>query len=385
MGGADIKYCIKCVQPDTRPGITINSEGVCSGCVGHEEKYEKINWDKRKTEFDEIIEKFRGRGKFGYDCLIPVSGGKDSTYQAYLLKHDYGMNPLCVTYKTPARTELGQKNLDNLVKLGFDHIDFTVNPETEKKFIYKALKRFGSVSLPFHNGMFAITIRTAINYGIPLIVWGENTAMEYGGIASDRTSPYMNKQWCLKYGCMQGISTEEWADENLTLKYLSPFIIPSDNEIVAAKISSIFLGYYFNWDPLKNYDYAKNLGFMNRPEGPVLGIFDFADLDCEFITLHHYVKWLKFGIGRTFDNVSVEIRNKRMTRDQAIKIISLNNDRINRSHLARLCVFLDITENDFWQLIENFRNHDIWEKNSDGKWIIPKFITGTPLYEDDIR
>ncbi len=182
----NINYCIKCVQPDTRPGIILNHNGICSACIGHEEKFSNIDWASRKIEFDATVAKFRGRGGFRYDCLIPVSGGKDSTYQAYLMKKEYGMNPLCITYRTPARTDLGQQNLDNLRNLGFDHIDFAVNPETEKKFVKKALLEAGAVGLPFHNGMFAITLRTAINYKIPLIIWGENTAMEYGGTANDR-------------------------------------------------------------------------------------------------------------------------------------------------------------------------------------------------------
>ncbi len=195
----------------------------------------------------------------------------------------------------------------------------------------------------------------------------------------------MNKEWCLKYGCLQGRLPESWVDQNLSLKEMSPFLLPEDNEIINSKISALFLGYYFNWDPIKNYEYAKRLGFKNRPEGPVMGIYDFADLDCMFISLHHFVKWYKFGIGRTFDNVSVEIRNGRMSREEAIETIKKNNDKINRQHLKTLCDFINISEEEFWRIIEKFRNTEIWKKDSKGKWHIPNFITGSTLYEDELK
>ncbi len=371
----DINYCKKCVQPDTRPGIFLNESGICSGCVGHEEKYKKIDWNSRKKELDEIIDKFRKRGA-GYDCIIPVSGGKDSTYQVYIMKKIYGMNPLAVTYRYGDRTALGQKNLDNLRNMGVDHIEISPRPDAEKKFLKKAFFEAGDPCLVDHMGIFAVTLRMAVNYKIPLIVWGESTAMEYGGTAGDRQLPYLNKQWCLKYGCLQGKAPEDWIGEELTADDMLVYMIPEDAELAGAKISSIFLGYYLPWDPLENFKTAAAAGFEKSSDGPKLGLYDFADLDSTNIVVHHYIKWFKFGMTRLFDNISVEIRNGRMTRAEGINILREKSEKTPEHEIKLFCAQIGITVEQFWLGLEKFRNLNIWKKDASGSWHIPGYLEG---------
>ncbi|MFQ5673465.1 MAG: N-acetyl sugar amidotransferase [Nitrospinales bacterium] len=368
-------YCKKCVLPDTRPGAFLNEDGVCAACVGHEEKIKTIDWDQRKDQLEKIIEEFRGNAG-NYDCLIPVSGGKDSTYQVHMIKNVYKLRPLCFTLQTPAGTELGRRNLENLVNMGVDHIGLSINPETERKFVCKALEKAGNPGLPFHMAAFASTARIAVNYKIPLVIWGESTQMEYGGDDDDRKNPYLDLNWVKKYGCCNGTTVEDWVDENLTAQDLYPYTFPSEEELAEAKVQSIFLGYYFKWDPYENFAIAKECGFQERKDGPIMGLYNFADLDCDFIVVHHFIKWYKFGVTRLFDNVSVEIRNGRMTREEGIQLIKATKVEPPRRHIACLCKFLKISEERFWEILEKFRNHDIWKQDSRGQWYMPDYLKG---------
>lgn len=369
-----MKYCRKCVQPDTRPGVALNDEGVCSACVGQSEKETAIDWEQRAKQFEEIVERHRGHGV--YDCIVPVSGGKDSTYQVYVMKHKFKLNPLCITVNSHARTELGQANLNNLIKLGVDHIDFTTSPETERKFMYKTLVKTGIISFPFHLAMYALPLRFAINFKIPLVVWGENAAMEYGGAAKERNRSSANKSFLRKHGVGDGTFAEDWIDEDLTAEELYAYIYPMEEELETAKVEQIYLGYYYKWDPRENYEIAKSQGFRERSAGPVIGLYAYSDIDCHFIVIHHFVKWFKFGMTRLFDNVSVEIRNGRMTREEGIKLIKETPVNIPHQEIKYLCDFLKITESHFWEILETFRNKDIWKKDGNGNWYMPDYLKG---------
>lgn len=368
-------YCKNCVQPDTRPGITLNSEGVCSACIGHMEKAFRIDWKKREKKLKNILQKYKRDDGF-YDCIVPVSGGKDSTYQIYKVKNEHGLNPLAVTYRYADRTPLGQKNLDNLRKMGVDHIEIAPNPKAEKKFIKKAFIEAGDPCLPDHMGIFAAGLRVAVNYKIPLIIWGENSQLEYGGSATDRNNPYLNGEWLKRHGCLQGKKPEDWVDENLTLQEMASYRFPSDEEMENAKLSSIFLGYYYPWDPLENYEIAKTMGFQKSPDGPKMGLYDFADLDSTNIIVHHYIKWLKFGMTRLNDNISVEIRNGRMTREEGVRILRSKPERVPEREIQIFCEYLGISEKEFWLTLDKFRNNDIWKKEKNGGWTITDIFKG---------
>lgn len=372
-----ISYCSKCLQANTRPGIYLNSEAICSACEGFAEKSKYIDWESRARALASLFEHYRGKSSStGYDCIIPVSGGKDSTYQTYIVKEKFGMNPLCVTYRTPLRTALGQRNLNNLQKrFKVDLLEFAVSPETEKKFISKATRDLGVPGLPQHLGIFSFTLRTAVSMKIPLIIWGENSQMEYGGTQSERMNEHLNRKWLAKHGCLHEREAEDWVDNNLSMAELNGFKIPSEEELNNADIKSFFLGHYLKWDPVENAEVAIKCGFETRKEGPVMGVYDFADLDCSLISFHHYVKWLKFGITRTFDNVAIEIRNGRMTKEQGIKLIKQNgDDRPLKEHINDICNFLEVNETELFAMIEPFRNKDIWTKDQNGNWYIDGFL-----------
>ena len=237
-----MKYCRQCIIPDTRPNIEIDAEGICNACRAHDSK-PVINWDARQRSFIAVVKNAKARSK-GYDCLIPVSGGKDSTWQVIQCL-EYGLKPLAVTWKTPGRTKLGQHNLDCLVKLGVDHIDYQIAPSVENKFVYRSFKKYGSTAIPMHMALFNIPLTLAVRFDIPLIVWGENSAFEYGGDEEERTGFQLDERWLRKYGVTHGTTAQDWVDDDLTSQDLTAYFRPDEAELKNKGVLAIFLGYYF--------------------------------------------------------------------------------------------------------------------------------------------
>lgn len=363
-----MKYCSHCILPDTRPGLRIEADGVCNACHSHAEK-QNIDWQVRESVFRTVVQRAQSRS-MGYDCLIPVSGGKDSTWQVIKCL-EYGLNPLCVTWKTPARTALGQHNLDCLINLGVDHIDYRVNPRVEKKFLLLALERFGSTAIPMHMALFQIPLNIAARFDIPLVVWGENSAFEYGGDEEERTGFAMTPQWLQKHGVTHGTTAEDWIGPQLSRRELTPYFGPTTEGLT--HISAIFLGYYFAWDPETSLTAARAVGFRIREKGPKLGLYNYADIDDDFISIHHWLKWYKFGITRLFDNLTLEIRNQRMSRGEALDTLRRMGEQRPDEDIEKFCTFTDISPKRFFELAENFRNKNIWYKKN-GVWKLRDFI-----------
>lgn len=368
-----MKYCKRCILPDTRPNLLIGDDGVCNACKQTSEK-PKIDWEKREGAWKKLVEETKKRSR-GWDCVIPVSGGKDSTWQV-VKALESGLKPLCVTWRTPARSELGQKNLDNIIQLGVDHIDFSINPEVEKKFTLEALKKKGSVAIPMHMALFAIPLQVAVKFKIPLVLWGENSGAEYGGSGSEVLGHKMSRKWLEAYGVTQGTVAEDWVSEGLSLKDLAPYIWPTDEELEASGVTAAFLGWYFPWDPVETFRVARGHGFEPLPEleTPKTGIYQFADVDDAFlISIHHWLKWYKFGFTRSWDNLSLEIRNGRMSREEALEVLQTLKSECPDEAIKAFCKWVGISEEAFMTIIEKFRNPQVWTYENDN-WKIKDFL-----------
>ncbi len=365
-----MKYCQQCIIPDTRPNIEIDGDSICNACIAHLEK-EEINWSQREEAFQKVVEhaKFKSQG---YDCLIPVSGGKDSTWQVFKCR-EYGLNPLAVTWKTPARTKIGAKNLANLVSLGVDHVDYQINPKVERKFLYRSLVQYGTTGIPMHMAIFNIPLKIAVRFSIPLVVWGENSAFEYGGTEEERTGFKLDARWLEKYGVTHGTTADDWVSDEFSQRELTPYFGPTEEELEEKGVLAVFLGYYFEWDPEITFQVASEHGFQAHAAGPKTGFYNYADIDDDFISVHHYLKWYKFGITRSFDNLALEIRNGRIRRDEAIQIIRDRGDETPYEDITKFCDFIDISTTHFFEVIEQFRNLNIWFQQN-GKWIIKDFL-----------
>ena len=365
-----MRFCKNCILPDTRPNLIISEDGICNACKTHLRK-PNIDWSERKSKFVQVVHDAKARCK-GYDCLIPVSGGKDSTWQVIKCL-EYDLNPLAVTWKTPARTQLGQENLDNLVSLGVDHIDYQVNPKVEAKFLLKALEKYGATAIPQHMAIFSIPLKIAVRFEIPIVVWGENSAFEYGGTEEDQKGYKLDSHWLKKFGVTQGTSARDWISDDLSEKELIPYFGPTDEELEKADVLSVFMGYYFPWDVEISLKVAQDNGFKLRKEGPRVGYYNYADIDCDFMSIHHWMKWYKFGFTRTMDNLSLEIRNGRMTRDHAIELLKKRGNETPYDDIEKFCEFVGISKNQFFNICNQFRNKNIWSKQN-SKWTINNFI-----------
>lgn len=365
-----MRYCRSCVLPDTRPNLMLDELGICNACRVHGTKRD-IDWAARERAFRGLVASATVRPR-GYDCLIPVSGGKDSTWQVVKCL-EYGLHPLAVTWKTPARTAIGQRNLDNLVALGVDHIDYQINPKVEARLLLKALERFGSTAIPMHLALFNIPLKIAVEFEIPLVVWGENSAFEYGSADQTHTGFKLDSAWYRTYGVTHGTTADDWVGPDFTAKELTAYFGPDPDELEAKGVRAIFLGWYFEWDPETSLAVAKAHGFRANPDGARTGYYDYADIDDDFISIHHWLKWYKFGFTRLFDNLALEIRNRRMTRNRAIGIIRAAGDETPHADIAKFCAFTGITTARFFEICERFRNPNVWTREG-GVWTIKDFL-----------
>lgn len=365
---AELAYCRRCVTPTSHPMIRFGDDGVCKACVAYD-RQERVDWARRKPLFDEIVADAKARSS-GYDCLVPVSGGKDSFWQVITCL-DYGMNPLCVTWKDPARLEIGRENLEALIQLGVDHIDYQVNPKVERRFLYQSLVEYGVTGIPKHMALYNIPLKLAIQFNIPLIVWGENDAIEYGNDSGDEAGFRVDYRWLMKHGITQGTSAADWVKKGFTSREMTPYFGPSEAELDRQDIRAVYLGYYFRWDPVKSYQLARARGFRAPATGP--GYYEFDDVDSGFITIHHFIKWYKFGYTRLFDNLSHEVRRGRVSRQQAVQIIAERAPETPHEDIDSFCTYLGIAREEFFRILERFRNPKVWSRR-DGRWVIEDFI-----------
>ena len=371
-----INYCKKCVIPNTRPEIHFDKKGICSACNNAKTK-KKIDWSKRKIDFFKILKKHKEINKNNdYDCIVPVSGGKDSVYQLYQMKKKFKMRPLAITWKTMARTQQGEKNLAALKSIGVDHIDFTINPKIINEITKKSFFKFGDSSYIDHLCIYNLIPNLAIKFKIALVVWGENMYFEYGGRNKKSIQRTQNSKLINEHHILKSHLAEKWLSRNISKKDLSSFSTPNEKKLKAIKYEPIYLGYYFPWDIKQNYKIAKKVGFRARESGPIMGLYSESDVDCMNIVIHHYFKWLKFGFNRVTDHASNEIRKKRLTRDKAVKLISkFDGLKPPKEYIKNFCKQINITEKKFWEIVNKFRNKKIWKKKNN-EWYIENWIAG---------
>jgi N-acetyl sugar amidotransferase len=365
-----MRYCRSCILPDTRPNLMIGDDGVCNACKSHGGKRE-VDWRGREALFRQLVDRARGM-KRDYDCLIPVSGGKDSTWQT-LKCLEYGLRPLTFSYAPPLRTALGRDNLDNLIELGVDHIDYRINPRIERTFLRRAFERYGNVGVPMHAAIFSIARILAARFRIPMIVWGEDSSVEYGGKKDEGEEYELNQAWLRKFGVNHGACVDDWIDDELTREAMFAYSGVPDEDLAAAGTISLFLGYFFEWDPETTRAAAMAAGMKARDDGPRVGYWNYADLDDELISVHHYLKWHKFGFTRLFDNLSVEIRNGRLTRPEAVEIVRASGDQTPDADIEAFCAFARMSRSSFDAVADGFRSPAVWTK-ADGVWRIPGFL-----------
>jgi len=368
-----MKYCKKCLYPDTKPQLVFNDDGICSACTNRKTK-ESIDWDKKREEFVKILDKYSSKDSSNYDCIIPVSGGKDSTYQTYVMKEEFGLNPLVVNFHPLDQTNIGKKNLENLKKIGVDCIEFSPNPNVYQKLARYGLSELGDFQWPEHIGIFTVPVQIAVKYKIPLIIWGENPQLEYGQPTDINKDTILDREWNEKNGgyFLDKIKPEHMTKYGFEIKDLKPYLYPSDDEIKKVGVTGVFLGTYIKWDIFKQLEFVKTLGFSENDEIRE-GTYDrWENLDVYFSVFHDYFKFIKYGFGRTTDHVSIEIRYGKMTREKGIELIKKHEGKIPQKYLKEFLNAAAITMNEFEEICDKFTSKELFQTDQDGKLVKDK-------------
>ncbi|WP_202985654.1 N-acetyl sugar amidotransferase [Pedobacter planticolens] len=367
-----IRYCSKCLFPETKPDLFFNEEGVCSACEASGQKNNQIDWEQREKDFHTIIDKYRKEpNEIGYDCLIPVSGGKDSTYQAYFMKEVCGLNPLCVCFETTNLTEVGQKNIDNISKMGIDVIYFKKNYNAYRSMVVEGFKRVGDEMWPNHLGIFTIPIHIAVNFNIPLVIWGENPQQEYGGPIESVENKHLNRRWLEEFGGLLGNRIQDMVGvDGLTEKDLTPYFYPSDEDIDRVGVVGIFLGHYFFWDARKQLEIVKKHGFSVKEDGPVEGTYtNYENLDEKMHGLHDYLKYVKYGFGRATDHACIDVRNNRITREKGLELVKQYDGKYPHYGVNEFVAYSGMTKEEVDHILDSFTNPILFAQDEQGNFL----------------
>ncbi|MFA6552488.1 MAG: N-acetyl sugar amidotransferase [Candidatus Paceibacterota bacterium] len=364
-----MKYCKKCVLPDTKPDLIFDKKGVCNGCLNYQNR-KTVDWAKRREELGKILEKYRSKNGENWDCVIPVSGGKDSTFQVFRML-ELGMNPLCVTATTCHLSEIGRKNIENLKRLGVDYVEFTTNPAVRRKLNKIGLSEVGDISWPEHVSIFTVPVQIAVKYKIPLIIWGENPQHEYGGPAAACKDNVLTRRWLEEFGGLLGLRVSDLVGvDGLERKQLLPFIYPSDKELKEAEITGLFLGYYFPWDGYGNSLLSQALGFNTYHTVTEGSIINYENLDNLQSGIHEYFMYLKYGFGRGSAIASLHIRRGRMTRGDAVKVLDNLEGKFPKSYLGvpleDILKPIGFSVDEFKNICDRFTNKKIFKTDGRG-------------------
>lgn len=382
-----IRYCRRCVMPETKPDILFDDEGVCSACRYFEAR-DQIDWDLRRRELDDILDRYRAEPGSNYDCIVPVSGGKDSTFQT-LRVIELGLNPLCVTSTTCRLTDLGRRNLDNLHRLGVDSIEVTPNPTVRRTMNRIGLREVGDISWPEHVGIFTTPVRTAVQMRIPLIVWGENSQNEYGGPAAAAENNVLTRRWLEEFGGLLGLRVSDLVGQDgIRAQDLLPYTYPTDAELAEVGVTGIFLGHYLPWDGWANQMIAQAHGFETYPTFVEGSLVNYENLDNAFNGIHDYFKYIKYAFGRATDLACMAIRRGRLDRADAIEMVRLHDGVFPSTHLGHplddLLDELDVPMEEFVAICDRFTNKRLFETDRHGNLVKDRTGTLTKVNYDNV-
>ena len=360
-----MKFCTNCLMPSTRPRIQYNEKGVCNACQWAEEK-KSIDWSIRWKKLEALCEKYRSRNKGKFDVIVPYSGGKNGAYIAYILKHELGMNPLCITIRPPMEDKIGLKNIKNFQDLGYDHLFVTPNRQILKE-IDK--ENFIEKGIPMH--AFMITVQTAIlrcahNFDIPFVMYAEEGETEYGGSSKLKESPTYSVEDSINL-YLSGVDPKKYINR-FSEKELYWFLYPSADQLRELKPEVCHWSYFEDFVNYKHYLVAKEkCGLVEREERNIGAIENFSILDTDIIHLYFYLMYLKFGFGRTISEVGNEIRRGAMTRSQAVNIARKFDGEYPEKHIESYLNYYNMDQDEFDSVLDKWANKDLFEKVN-GRW-----------------
>lgn len=383
---SEVKFCKRCVMSNQRPAseiefkhnintkkktLNFDNEDICDACRNADQK-ENINWDERENELLQLLDKYRSKDG-SYDCMVPGSGGKDSAMQAHILKYKYGMNPLTVTWPPILYTDYGYKNWKSWINSGFDNVTFTPNGKVMNLLTKLSIENLYHPFQTFMLGQKNLAPKLALKYGISLIFYGENEA-EYGNPIADNSTSLRDKSYYTMNNMndiyLGGVSIKELKEKYLlTNQDVSSFLPADANELAKSDIQVHYLGYYIKWIPQEVYYYAvENTNFKARPFRTQGTYSKYNSIDDKIDDLHYYTTYIKFGIGRATYDSSQEVRNKHLTRDEAIALVKKFDGEFPDKYFDEIMEYLDINPDYFRsELADRFRSPHLWSYEN-GIW-----------------
>jgi N-acetyl sugar amidotransferase len=355
-------------MPDTRPGISFNAKGVCQACVNYE-KRKKIDWKKRERELATLCDRYRGSNGQGYDCIIAVSGGKDSHWQTHVMKERFGMTPLLVTVEDNfPMTDAGIHNIQNLSEtFGCDIISLKPNRRAQKQIMRFTFETYGMPTWYIDRLIYTYPLHMAVKFGIPLVVYGENISFEYGGAQKEETYSARDQ---ISNGVAMNLSFKEIVSEEVPEKDLSLLAAPRPEDL--EKIDPVYLSYFLSWNSFSNYVFAKSRGFrdLTHEWDRTHHVENFDQVDSRAYLVHPWLKYPKFGHASATDYAARFVRYGLLTRDEAVRLVKERDHRLDPKAVRDFCNFLGYQDTEFWRIVDKFYNRDIFKKDEFGRWVL---------------
>lgn len=382
-----MRYCVRCLLPDTKPDLFIDEEGVCHACRNFENR-KNTDWAKRGEMLSAILHRYRNKNGTNWDCVIPVSGGKDSHFQTIRML-ELGMNPLCITATTCDLSEIGRSNIESIKKLGVDYIEFSPDPRVRAKLNRIGLEQVGDISWPEHVAIFTIPVRVAVQFQVPLIIWGENAQNEYGGPASASETNILNRRWLEEFGGLLGLRVTDLIGlEGIEARNLIAYTYPNDEDLDRVGVTGLYLGYYLSWDSFTNVLISQANGFNTLHTTVEGSIVNYENLDNHQTGIHDYFKFLKFGFGRATDIVSQHIRRGRLSREDGLKLVKGHDGTFPWTYLGKpiekILEPLDLSLEEFIKICDRFTNKKLFQTDAKGNLVKDKRGNLTKLHYDNL-
>lgn len=352
----NLKYCVRCCMPDSNEGEQLDELGICRACQSSEDKMH-IDWSQREKKLREILEFYKKKSGSNYDCIVPISGGKDSSFQLHVIRKVYGLKPLAVTFSHNWYSKTGKYNLQNILeKLNVDHMMFTPNRELVNKLARKSIYTIGDACWHCHAGIGAFPLQVAVAFKIPLIIWGESVAETSGRARySDPLLIKFDRDYFTKVSAK--LYPEEMVDDTISAKDVWPFRLPSVQEIEEAGVVGIHLGDYIFWDSERQTEFVKKYyDWHEWEEGEMDGTYKgYKSAECKMHGMHDYTKFLKRGFGRATDHASQDVRAGIITREEGFHLINEYDSRVPKSFQEFLKV-TGMTDQEFYETMKHHRD-----------------------------
>lgn len=355
-------------MPDTRPGIRFNEEGICSACTAYE-KRKQIDWKKRYSELQALCDRHRKTGPFGYDCIIAVSGGKDSHFQTHVMKEVMGMTPLLVSVEDNfPMTEAGKHNIRNISEaFGCDIVSLKPNIRAQRRLMRTMFERYGKPTWYIDRLIYTYPLHMASKFKIPLLVYGENVSYEYGGNGAVET-PSAREQ--ISNGVAVEIPVDELLDDVVSTRDLTFCQAPAKEEMDT--LEPIYLSYFLPWNSYSNYLFAKSTGFhdLTHEWARTHHVENFDQIDSPAYLVHSWMKYPKFGHQVASDYASRFVRYRMLKREEAMELVKEHDHDLDPLSVRDFCNFCGYSEREFWNIVDRFYNKELFEKNTFGKWVL---------------